>query len=282
MTDQPTEDYEDYSTDLISIVVHDLKSPVSAARGFLELIQVTGTLNERQEHYLGRAMIALTRMETLIASLLDFARLEAGVALEITHVDLFALIDDALELFVDVASQRNIVIHVQASPQTTLSVPADERLLAHVFSNLLSNAIKYNRDGGQVWVRIIDQHSVVRVDVQDNGIGILPEDQPYVFDRFYRSRAKRGAAKVDGTGLGLAICQMVVHLHGGNIWVESTPGEGSTFSFTLPLHRQIEQRSRQRLQTAHPGGAGESLDGLDDDRQELFDEPDSESGQDAP
>lgn len=275
-TEQP--EFDDYATDLISIVAHDLKSPVSAARGFMELIEATGDLNERQVHYLGRAMIALTRMENLISSLLDFARLESGTELEVEDVDIGEILDEALDLFVDVAAQRGINIQVQMSAKS-LTAPGDKRLLGHVINNLISNAIKYNLENGTVWVRISEQHGDLRVDVQDNGIGIRTDDLPYVFDRFFRSRANRQVAKVDGTGLGLAICQMVVDMHGGSIWVESTPGKGSTFTFTLPL-RSVQQLTRG--QAYQPVGAGESLDGVDDASQDSVDDPDSESGRDAP
>jgi len=113
---------------------------------------------------------------------------------------------------------------------------ADKRLLGHVISNLLSNAIKYNKRDGEVWIDINEQGSMARVDVRDNGIGIAEEMQRRVFERFFRGVKKNENGRIEGSGLGLAICQSIVDLHGGRIWVEkSVLGEGSTFSFVVPI-----------------------------------------------
>ncbi|HRF95182.1 MAG TPA: HAMP domain-containing sensor histidine kinase, partial [Aggregatilineales bacterium] len=177
---------EEYDSQLISIVAHDLKTPVSAVRGFLDLIQQFGTLNEMQLKYFDRAHLAIDRMEHLIGSLLDFARLESGVrGLHRTDVDLVALIESCADFLVEIAAKRDIQFHLQLG-DTPITAPADKDLLNHVITNLLSNAIKYNRDGGGVWVNLTQNLTEIRVDVRDDGIGISSTDQQHVFDRFFR------------------------------------------------------------------------------------------------
>lgn len=272
------ESSDGFDAELIQIVAHDLKTPLSAVKGFIELVQHAGPLNERQQYFSEKALGGLQRMETMIAHLLDIARLEGALPFELVRCDLAAIITDAVGLQEQLAAARDIRIHVELQ-ETPVYVVADERLLSHVVNNLLSNAIKYNRDGGDVWVRARVESRAVRVDVQDTGIGIAPENLKRVFERFVRVRIKR--QQIEGTGLGLSIAETIVEKHGGHIWAESTPGEGSTFSFTLPLEGSTAQTlgSGGGLSVPHTGPAGEPLDDVDDDLQETQDasDPDSHS-----
>ena len=229
-----TNNLDDFDSDLISIVAHDLKTPVSAARGFLDLIEHSGPVNEMQLKFLERTRSSLSRMEKLIASLLDYARISSGVDLDRTVVDIHSLVQEAFELFKDIAAQHKISIHLQDDPKSIFAL-VDRRLLGHVISNLLSNAIKYNNESGEVWIAVSEQGEMVRVEVRDNGIGINDYAQERVFDRFFRAVKKNKNGKIEGSGLGLAICQSIIDLHGGRIWVESTLDEGSKFSFVVPI-----------------------------------------------
>jgi two-component system phosphate regulon sensor histidine kinase PhoR len=284
-----TEEYDDYDSELISIVAHDLKTPVSAVRGFIELVQNLGPLTEQQGHFLERAMSALSRMEQLIASLLDLARIQSGIPLELVETDINRLVEDALELLRDVAAQSDISIHVDSSPESVV-IQADNRLMGHVINNLLSNAVKYNREGGDVWLKIRQQDKQVRVDVRDNGIGIPYEDQPRVFERFFRAKREKGE-RISGSGLGLAISQSIIELHNGEILLESTPNVGSTFSFIIPADPSGANNSASV--NTHTGAgnkfnifsgerASETSDGVDDSQQESADLTDSDSGDDEP
>jgi len=270
---------EDYDSQLISIVAHDLKTPVSAVRGFLDLIQQLGSLNEPQLKYFDRAHLALDRMEQLITSLLDFARLEGGTRrLNLVDVDLMSLIEICADFLIEIAAKRNIRLHLQLGNSPVI-VPADKDLLNHVITNLLSNAIKYNREGGDVWVSIAKMPSEVRVDVRDNGIGISLSDQQHVFERFFRANRKDKA--VEGTGLGLAICKTAIDLHGGRLWVVSEVGLGSTFSFTLPLStHNVYTSSHHHWGHDNSEGAGEVNDDVDDNLQERAEKFDGDSTHD--
>jgi two-component system, OmpR family, phosphate regulon sensor histidine kinase PhoR len=280
----------DYESELISIVAHDLKVPVSAAKGFVELLPHVGPLNEQQQHFVTRTMEALGRMQDLITDLLDFARIESGVSLEPTEVDLRVLMDSALALLEAIIAQRDITVQVEFEPGTVI-VHVDEHFMNHVVNNLLSNAIKYNNDGGQVWVTAVVRDDKVQIDVRDNGKGIPVEDQPRVFERFYRARQEQ-ESRIDGSGLGLAITESVVRMHGGDIWLESSPGQGSTFSFTLPLRpldgssgkyaRTTKRQRTDSLMHVFSEIAGEQSDDVDDSTQEPDDLSISDSQDEVP
>lgn len=275
----------EYDSELISIVAHDLKTPIVATRGFIELIEHTGTLNEKQTMYLQRAEAALNRMEQLIIGILDFARIvSGGTQLDLAVVDIRQLLVDSHDFLDDIATQQQVTLHLEAGDESVF-VPADKNLLSHLISNLISNAIKYNRKEGHVWITLTSDPNEVRVDVRDTGIGIDKKDQARIFERFVRA-AKRSedGQKIEGTGLGLAICQAVVQMHGGRIWVESTAGKGSTFSFVIPVRVRPEE---QRPQEKRRGFAmfdkmlsGEIIDDVDDDLQERPENPDRESRMD--
>lgn len=278
MTEQrPTQ----HEADLISIIAHDLRSPVIAARGFLELIEQSGPLTEQQVHFSGRATMALDRMERLIESLLELTRIDSGMMLNMAPMNMRELVDEVVDLQVNVAAQRGIVINITSKP-TLRTVIADRSLIEHVVGNLVSNAIKYNKNDGRVDITISDQSRVLRVDVRDTGIGIPETSLPYIFDRFYRAH-KTSEIQITGTGLGLAICKSIIEMHNGKIWAESKSGEGSRFSFTLPFRAEREQGLIHRqMSLLHPEVAGELDDPIDDDTQESEDIFDSDSRDDAP
>jgi signal transduction histidine kinase len=280
MPPSPSEQ-EHYEIDLLSVVAHDLKAPIAASYGFMELVEQLGDLNEQQVRYLQRAMGVMQRMERMIATMLDFAYIDAGIELDYQDVDLLTLVDEVLEYLRDEATQRGIDINIDAIVGHTM-VPADSDLLSHVFHNLISNAIKYNRDDGEIHIKVRGQGPVMRVDVRDTGIGIPLEAQEKVFERFYRAHRDKTTR---GTGLGLAISRMVIKLHDGDIWVNSVPDEGSTFSFTLPMQpgkQRQDSSDRPRFGRLPSERASEASDAVDDSRQESYDSPDTESRNDEP
>jgi signal transduction histidine kinase len=265
--------------DLLAIVAHDLKSPISAVRGYIELIQHAGELNPQQEHYCGRALAGLERMEHLIFGLLDMFRLESELTLEWADCDLGEITQNVIELIEEVAQRRGVEVHVQVGRKVPL-VRGDRHLLGQVMLNLLTNAVKYNREGGQVFVRVSSQPDLVRVDVQDTGLGIPEEDQEQVFARFYRA-SNSAQARVSGSGLGLAIVKTIIEKHDGYIWLKSTLGEGSIFSFTLPCKEQLSDGTDTPRESASDPGEGrdvyvrshhepsiEADDAVDDNTQE--------------
>jgi signal transduction histidine kinase len=216
--------------DLLGEVAHDLKTPLTAVKGFIELVQASGELNERQQHFSERALASLEHMQRLVSQLTEITRLEQP--LEAQECDLSTVVSNAVEMLNETAAQHSIKLHTDITPDVG-KIRAQPHQVDQVVLNLLSNAIKYNRAEGEVWVRAEGSESTVRVSIRDTGRGIPSEDQPHVFERFFRSQAN-SRTNPEGSGLGLAIVKAIIERHHGTIWLESTPDEGSTFTFILP------------------------------------------------
>jgi signal transduction histidine kinase len=235
---------------------------VAAARGFIELVEHFGDLNEQQVYYLSRALGAMDRMQNLIDTLLQFARLESGLALTLAPMDLNAMIHEVASFLEAGAAKRGITLDLPPQDQP-VNIVADARLLDHVVSNLLNNALKYNVDDGLIEVRIDQREDEVQVDVRDTGVGIAPEEIPHVFERFYRANNQDETMRKSGSGLGLAISRAIVEMHGGRIWVVSELGQGSTFSFVLP--RRDSPGSHIMKQEEHVEGFSSFFSSKNDD-----------------
>jgi len=156
--------------------------------------------------------------------------------LETTDFDLPAAIDNALTLVRERAGRRGIALR-RAIDEGAGIIHADERKVKQVLLNLLSNALKFTPESGRVDARVTLKEGLVEVSVADTGVGIAPEDQESVFEEF--RQVGTADKKVEGTGLGLALSRKFVELHGGRIWVKSQVGEGSTFTFTLPVRPEL-------------------------------------------
>ena len=152
--------------------------------------------------------------------------------LELSEFDLAMTIDNALMLVRERAARRSIALNT-AVDERVGQVHADERKVRQVLLNLLSNAIKFTPEGGRIHVEARSVNESIEVSVTDTGVGIAPEDQDAVFEEF--RQVGTADKKVEGTGLGLALSRKFIELHGGTIWVESQVGEGSTFTFTVPV-----------------------------------------------
>jgi len=250
----------DPNSEWLNTVAHDLKTPINSVRGCIELVKQLGPLNERQEHFASRAMAGLQRMEHLVSRLLDISWVDAEVELDLTMVSLRAAIEEAVNLLEEMANKRNIMVEIQVDSRIGM-ILADSRRLAQVLDNLISNAIKYNQDDGKVTVTAAYEGNDLQVSVQDTGIGISEEDQPRIFERFFRSR-QGVALKIEGSGLGLAITKAIVQKHGGRIWFESAVEEGTIFYFTLPLRSEI----------------GDGEDSSDESTQDLGESPEGYKG----
>jgi signal transduction histidine kinase len=277
--------------DLLNTFAHDLKTPLSAMKSYIDLVEQAGELSERQRFLLEKSLLAAERMERIINELLDYARLGAEKALHITDCALPPLVEDAVLFLEDFASRRYITIHLDL-PANLSPVQGDARMLSHVFVNLVNNAIKYNRENGTIVIAARNEGKWVRVEVRDTGIGIAEVDLPRVFDRFFRVKPRRGE-KIEGTGLGLSIVRAVVQKHGGQVSVTSKPGEGTTFSFTLPRIVETGGVDRARLPVDEerggsnpvvffqPESASEISDDMDDDFQESNEVKDPDSSHDG-
>jgi signal transduction histidine kinase len=192
-----------------------------------------GELNEKQEEYLKDIYASGQHLLSLINDILDLSKIEAGrMELELTDFDLPTAIDNALTLVRERAGRRGIVFH-QAVDQRLGQIRGDERKIKQVLLNLLANALKFTPEGGRIDVRAGLVDGMAEISVADTGVGIAPEDQEAIFEEF--RQVGTAAKKVEGTGLGLALSRKFVELHGGRIWVQSQVGEGSTFTFTIPV-----------------------------------------------
>jgi signal transduction histidine kinase len=198
------------------------------------------------------------------------------------------MVEESVDFLAEQAAQRGIEIRVDVDRRLK-PLQADARLLSHVINNLLSNAVKYNQDGGIVWITVSDEANFVQVDVRDTGIGIRVEDQERIFERFYRAQLEK-KIRVEGSGLGLAIARTIVEKHRGRIWVESKPGVGSTFSFTLPrqeaadaqipTEKAASERPPHGFDLRHGASPSEYMDDVDDNLQEAREINESDSRSD--
>jgi signal transduction histidine kinase len=229
----PFKETDKLKNELLATTSHDLKSPLTAIGGYVELIQMTNPLNDHGLEYLQRVRGAANHMRQLIDDLLDMARIESGITLRYSRVKLLDLVNGLTDQYLPVLAEKSMTLDVQIPSDMPL-VPADEGRLRQIISNLISNAIKYTPPEGRVCVRAESLGQAAKVAIQDNGLGIGPEDQAHIFTRFYRVRTPE-TESIDGTGLGLSIVKSLVERHGGQIGLESRLGEGSTFFFTLPL-----------------------------------------------
>lgn len=220
-------------SELLATASHDLKQPLSVMRGYMDLLEMTNTFDERSERFIASLNRAVINMQTLIDELLDLAKIESGIELEMEDIDLPHILRECLEANIPKADEKSMQILTDI-PESFPPIRGDDLRLSQIFSNLISNAIKYTPPDGEVRVYAEKQGKVIRVSVQDNGLGISPEDKAQIFDRFYRVRRPE-TDSIEGTGLGLAIVKSLVEAHQGEIALVSQLNKGSTFHVTLPL-----------------------------------------------
>jgi signal transduction histidine kinase len=226
-------------SDFVSNVSHELRTPLTAIKGAVDLLlrEVPGRLNGNQTHYLTRVRSNTQYLAGLINDLLDLAKIEEGkVELKEARVSVGGLVHEVMETVKPLAAEKPILLEAKV-PEPSVLVWADRDKVTQVLMNLIGNAIKFTPPQGRVTVSASkDSAEWAQVSVNDSGSGISAEECQKIFQKFYQG-SEGGGLKPKGTGLGLAISKALVELHGGKIWVESEPGRGSTFSFTLPLSR---------------------------------------------
>jgi len=225
--------------EFVSTVSHEFKTPLTTITGFLSVMLdgETGPMNEQQMKFLQIAKSAAKRLSGLVSDLLDLSRLEGGAKMELHPLDLVELISQSVENHQPVAVEGGKTL-VWNPPAAKLSAAAgDQRWLGLVVDNLVSNALKFTRPNGKVTVEARDKGEFLMVSVSDDGIGVPPQDREKIFERFYRA-SNRSEVNAPGTGLGLAIAREVVGKHGGKIWFDSEPGQGTVFRFVVPVSRE--------------------------------------------
>jgi signal transduction histidine kinase len=224
-----------HKSEFLANMSHELRTPLNAIMGFSEVLAegMFGEINDKQTEYLRDILESGRHLLSLINDILDLSKVEAGrMELEPSDFHLPTAIDGALALVRERASRRSIALDRVIGERVGI-VRADERKVKQVLLNLLSNALKFTPEGGRIDIRAAVADGPVEISVTDTGVGIAPEDQEAVFQEF--KQVGTADKKVEGTGLGLALSRKFIELHGGRIWVESKPGHGSTFTFTLPV-----------------------------------------------
>lgn len=225
----------------ISSVSHELRTPLHSIIGFTKLmLQGKVVVPKDQREFLGIIDKQSEHLGKLIDDLLDVSRLESGrFETRKQRLTISEPIHDVINELRSLANEKNIVIS-ENIPVTLPEIEIDRERMMQVMTNLLGNAIKFSSDGGSITVKAQDRDSELLVQVVDHGIGIPKKAIPHVFEKFYRAK---DSMAVGGTGLGLYITKQIIEAHGGRIWVESEPNEGSTFFFAIP--KPIKKRTKR-------------------------------------
>ncbi len=216
--------------DFLHYITHDLRNPLGSAMGFVDVLLkgTAGVLNADQHSIVSSVRRSTSRLMSMINNILDIAKMESGRAkLQLKTVSLAGVAGRAIDILDQLAKAKKISVHLGAVEE--FSVSGDSDMLERVFTNLLGNAIKFAPDGGRITLSINDEGGELRCCVEDNGDGIPEEHLRRVFEKFEQVPGQRRG----GTGLGLTITRYFVEAHLGRIWVESTPGQGARFYFTI-------------------------------------------------
>jgi signal transduction histidine kinase len=223
-------------SEFMSSIVHEMRAPLHSITGFTRLVLEGGAPDpETQQEFLNIIADQSEHLRRLVDDLVDISPTASGhsVNLQKERLSIKDLLQNAVKEIYSVARQKNIVLK-QDIPESLPEIDADSQRLRQVMSNLLGNAIKFSDKGGRVSVKAEAGNNDLLVQVTDQGIGIARDAMPYIFDKYYKVE---NMASAGGLGLGLYISKQIIEAHGGKIWAESTEGNGSTFSFTLPLKR---------------------------------------------
>ena len=225
-----------HKSDFLANMSHELRTPLNAIIGFSEVLveKMFGEVNEKQLDYLQDIHSSGKHLLSLINDILDLSKIEAGrMELDVADFDLRSALENAITLVKERAQRNGITLGLEVDPSLG-NFRGDERKFKQILLNLLSNAVKFTPEGGKVSVAARPGANVVEFSITDTGVGIAAGHQELVFEEF-RQVGNDYTRKAEGTGLGLALTKRFVELHGGTIRLESVPGKGSTFTFTIPL-----------------------------------------------
>ena len=219
----------------VCMFIHDMKNPVMTAGTSVSrlLSEKIGALTDRQKDYLGLVKNSLNKLELLLMQFMDFLKIDSKEYKPLFHsIDVASAVSKNIDGMKINAEKKQLNIYFEC-PEFMPPVNADLMMINRIITNLLDNAIKYTDSGGVISVKVSDTDDSVDIQIMDTGIGIPVQHVSRIFDPFYRVHCDP-----EGSGLGLSIVKTMVEAHGGNIWVESIPGKGSSFIFTLPKHAQ--------------------------------------------
>lgn len=220
--------------EFVHTVSHDLRSPLTAILGYVDLLDRVGPVNDQQREFIHRVQNSVQNITSLVNDLLELGRIEAGFDTQREVVSLDGILRFALETLGGQISDKKLNLHVDL-PTDMPSVRGNPLRLRQMVDNLIGNAIKYTPEGGEISIAVEVQKDQDILRISDNGPGIPPSDQPHIFEKFYRaSNVPKG---VGGSGLGLAIVKSIIDNHQGRIWVDSLLGQGTTFTVVLPVYK---------------------------------------------
>ena len=225
--------------DFHSMIAHDLRSPMSVIQGYVSLMATgkTGPINDTQMEFMESVNRKISEMTSLLNDFLDMSKMDAGfVNLKCQDHCLGQLIEEVVEDLGPLANSRNLKVSVNLPPDD-LQVHSDPLRLTQILRNLLSNAIKYNVDDGFIRITIIEKDNWARISIADGGIGMPSEELEVLFEPYTRGNSQR---KIKGVGLGIVIVKKLVEAHGGIVTVSSQQSKGTTFTFTIPMARYLD------------------------------------------
>ncbi len=229
-------------TNFLQTMSHELRTPLNAVLGFSGMLKqkTSGELNEKQERFIDNIITGGNNLHNIISQILDVVKMDEGtLELHIEKIPVPETVDAAIGAILEKAAKKNVLIEKNLDPELEY-IEADKQKFRQVFINLLDNAVKFSKqEGGNITITAKKEDDMARFSVSDTGIGIREDDAGKLFQKF--TQLDNGTTrKYQGTGIGLAISKQFVELHGGKIWAESEYGEGSTFTFMLPIAAKKE------------------------------------------
>jgi signal transduction histidine kinase/CheY-like chemotaxis protein len=262
-----------HKSEFLASMSHELRTPLNAVIGFSDVLlqRMFGDINDRQDEYLRDIRDSGRHLLELLNEILDLSKVEAGrMELELSPVRLATIIEHGLTMVRERAMAHGIELAVDIAPDLGV-VRADELRMKQVVLNLFTNAVKFTPDGGSITVVANRAGDFAEVTVRDTGVGIPAEDQERIFDAFQQG-ARNGVADEEGTGLGLTLTKRIVELHGGRIHLASRPGEGSAFTFRIPVDgpdREHGAAGDERGPDSEETGSGPVVLVVEDDPRSL-------------
>lgn len=226
-------------SEFVMTASHELRTPLTSIGMSIDLLMESAMrrLNEKEQELLSAAHEDLQRLKVLVNNLLDLSKIEAGrMEMEFSSIPVHSLFDKVATVFKTTADEKGVTLSYR-SPEGLPNVKADGDKIVWVLTNLISNGLHYTPQGGHIHLSAESFFPYIQISVRDDGPGIPLEYQSKIFDKFVQVKSDK---VLGGSGLGLAICKEIVRAHGGTIWVDSVPGEGSTFTFTLPIMESIQ------------------------------------------
>ncbi|MEW6556166.1 MAG: GAF domain-containing protein [Elusimicrobiota bacterium] len=239
--------------DFVSMVSHELRTPLTAIKGFVHVVldEEAGKINDQQKKFLRIVEQSSNHLTRLISDLLDLSKIEKGlIILRIEKLNLSDVVKKSIETNINQIKHKNINIKLEIDKEIP-NIDGDFSRLLQVYDNLVSNAVKFTPNGGDISIIVKNKGDFVLSAITDTGIGIPKEEHEKIFDKFYQIDSSYTRIAT-GTGLGLYIAKSIIELHGGNIWIDSAPAKGSTFSFLLPKIKKTDiiDKKKQEVENA--------------------------------